>query len=211
MSDQTRELPEQPNLRFLKLEAKRRLTAGEFATLHDAQLAVAREHGLSSWTVLKEAVTADQGEPNPALAQVRWLISRFRDADSATWTRPGAEDMREHFTGEFLSQVPPDTIIDMLTSAAPMLREDLVVIEEPTSQSVRTQAGGLRVEALAEEDPPRRLASLLLYRLSQLVTDERVAAPRTVTAGQVPAEAMTVAGHHRHRGAAAGGRGAPRA
>jgi hypothetical protein len=32
MSDQTRELPEQPNLRFLKLEAKRRLAAGEFAT-----------------------------------------------------------------------------------------------------------------------------------------------------------------------------------
>ena len=83
MSDQTRELPEQPNLRFLKLEAKRRLAAGEFATLHDAQLAVAREHGLSSWAVLKETVTADQAEPNPALAQVRWLISRFRDADSA--------------------------------------------------------------------------------------------------------------------------------
>jgi CubicO group peptidase (beta-lactamase class C family) len=193
VSDQTRALPEQPNLRFLKLEAKRRLATGEFTTLHDAQLAVAREHGLSSWTVLKETVTADQAESNPALAQVRWLISRFQDADSVTWVRPTAEDAREHFTAEFLAQVPPDTIIDMLIKAASMLREDLVVIEEPTGQSVRTQLGGLRVEAFAEADPPHRLGSLLLYRLSQLVTDDRVAAPPIVTAGQVPAEAIAVA------------------
>ena len=114
MSDQTRELPEQPSLRFLKLEAKRRLAAGEFATLHDAQLAVAREHGLSSWAVLKETVTTDQAGPNLALAQVRWLISRFRDADSTTWVRPADEELREHFTGEFLSAVPLDTITDIL-------------------------------------------------------------------------------------------------
>jgi hypothetical protein len=80
LSGQTRSLPEQPNLRFLKLEAKRRLATGEFGTLHDAQLAVAREHGLSSWTVLKETVTADHEEPSLALAQVRWLITRFQGA-----------------------------------------------------------------------------------------------------------------------------------
>jgi CubicO group peptidase (beta-lactamase class C family) len=192
MSDQTRELPEQPSLRFLKLEAKRRLAAGEFATLHDAQLAVAREHGLSSWTVLKETVTADQAEPNLALAQVRWLISRFRDADSTTWVRPAYEELRKHFTGEFLSALPLDTVTDILIRP-PLSHEDLVVIEEPTSRSVRTQAGGLRVEAFAEADPPHRLTSLQLDRLSQLVTDERVAAPPAVTAGQVPAEAMAVA------------------
>ena len=42
MSDQPRPLPGQPSLRYLKLEARRRLAAGEFGTLHDAQLAVAR-------------------------------------------------------------------------------------------------------------------------------------------------------------------------
>jgi CubicO group peptidase (beta-lactamase class C family) len=192
MSGQAREFPEQPNLRFLKLEAKRRLTAGEFATLHDAQLAVAREHGLSSWAVLKETVTAGQAEPNLALAQVRWLISRFRDAGSATWARPAAEELREHFTREFLSAVPLDTIIDMLIRP-PMSDEDLVVIEAPTSRSVRAQAGGLQVEAFAEADPPHRLTSLQLDRQSLLATDERVAAPPAVTAGQVPAEAMAVA------------------
>jgi hypothetical protein len=44
-----RTLPARPSLRHLKLEAKRRLAAGEFDTLHDAQAAIAREHGLSSW------------------------------------------------------------------------------------------------------------------------------------------------------------------
>jgi hypothetical protein len=33
-----RDLPDRPSLRHLKLEAKRRLSAGEFTTLHDAQL-----------------------------------------------------------------------------------------------------------------------------------------------------------------------------
>jgi CubicO group peptidase (beta-lactamase class C family) len=192
MSGQRREFPEQPNLRFLKLEAKRRLAAGEFATLHDAQLAVAREHGLSSWALLKETVTADEAEPNVALAQVRWLISSFRDADSATWAPPAAAELREHLTKEFLSATPLGTIIDMLTGP-PMLDEDLVVIEAPTSLSVRARAGGLQVEAFADADPPHRLTSLLLDRQIQLVTDERVAAPPLVTAGQVPAEAMAVA------------------
>jgi len=41
----SRALPDRPNLRYLRLEAKRRLAAGEFATLHDAQTAIAREHG----------------------------------------------------------------------------------------------------------------------------------------------------------------------
>ena len=50
-----RTLPTRPSLRYLKLEAKRRLAAGEFVTLHDAQSAIAREHGLSSWARLKQA------------------------------------------------------------------------------------------------------------------------------------------------------------
>ena len=52
MPDQPRPLPGQPSLRYLKLEARRRLAADEFTTLHDAQLAIAREHGQPSWTAL---------------------------------------------------------------------------------------------------------------------------------------------------------------
>lgn len=35
-----RSLPAQPNLRYLKLEAKRRLRAGEFAALHECGVQV---------------------------------------------------------------------------------------------------------------------------------------------------------------------------
>ena len=65
MSDQPRALPDQPSLRYLKVEAKRRLSAGEFATLHEAQLAIAREHGLPSWTALKEYVSAGPSQATP--------------------------------------------------------------------------------------------------------------------------------------------------
>jgi hypothetical protein len=74
MSDQSRQFPRQPSLRYLKLEAKRRLAAGEFSTLHDAQLAIAREHGLSSWTMLKQHVES-QTESQPALPPTRSIRS----------------------------------------------------------------------------------------------------------------------------------------
>ena len=53
---QSRELPERPDLRRLKDEAKQRVRAGQFPTLADAQLAVAREHGFVSWPRLKTFV-----------------------------------------------------------------------------------------------------------------------------------------------------------
>lgn len=74
MSAQSRHLPDRPNLRYLRIEAKRRLAAGEFNTLHEARLAIAREHGLSSWTALKELIEAS-GPTSHALAQVLWVVS----------------------------------------------------------------------------------------------------------------------------------------
>ena len=44
-----RSLPSRPSLRHLKLEAKRRRRSGEFASLHEAQRAVARDYGFASW------------------------------------------------------------------------------------------------------------------------------------------------------------------
>jgi hypothetical protein len=58
-----RSLPDRPNLRYLKLEAKRRLSAGEFPALYEAQLALAREHGLPSWAALKLVVDARSRPP----------------------------------------------------------------------------------------------------------------------------------------------------
>ena len=124
MSDQSRQLPDTPNLRFLKVEAKRRLAAGEFTTLHDAQLAIAREHGFSSWTALKVAV---DGEQSPALHQVRWLISRFAQARRPEWTVQDEFEIRAHFHDRFLAAVPLEKLITNLHAVAVPEAAELIV------------------------------------------------------------------------------------
>jgi CubicO group peptidase (beta-lactamase class C family) len=191
LSDQSRALPDQPNLRFLKLEAKRRLSAGEFTTLHQAQLAIAREHGLSSWAALKEHIEAE-GPASHAVTHVRWLMSRFAVADTADWTPPDEEELRQHFDDHYLSLVPPDVLIHAFGSVGKRLREDLTDVRaEPLRLHARV--ADLRVEAATEADPPYRLHTLRLYPLETKVSDPRVTAPATTTSGEVPREAGAVA------------------
>jgi CubicO group peptidase (beta-lactamase class C family) len=191
LSDQSRALPDRPSLRYLKLEAKRRLSAGEFATLHQAQLAIAREHGMPSWSALKEHIEAADPASH-ALTQVRWVMSRFAAADTPEWTPPGEEELRQHFDDHYLSLVPPDWLTDMFRSVAKQLREGLADVRaEPLR--LRARLGDLRVEAATEADPPYRLRQLRLYPLEKKVKDPRVAAPPTRTSGAVPREAAAVA------------------
>jgi CubicO group peptidase (beta-lactamase class C family) len=188
LSDQSRALPDRPSLRYLKLEAKRRLSAGEFATLDQAQLAIAREHGLSSWTVLKHHIEA----ASHALTQVRWITSRFAAADTAEWTPPDEAELRHHFEDTYLGQVPPDKLAGLLGAVAQRLREDLTDVRaEPLH--LRARVADLRVEAATEADPPYRLRQLRLYPLEVKVNDPRVAAPPTRTFGAVPQQAAEVA------------------
>jgi len=102
-----RSLPARPSLRHLKLEAKRRLAAGEFATLHDVQAAIAREYGLPSWARLKQACAPDHAaQDGPALVHLRWIVDRFSGADGPGWTAPGEDEFREHFDDRFLAAIP---------------------------------------------------------------------------------------------------------
>ena len=192
MSDQSRALPDQPNLRYLKVEAKRRLSAGEFTTLHEAQLAIAREHGLPSWTALKEHISAGPSQSSPVLAQARWVISRFREADTPGWTVPGSAELDERFDPRFLRLLPPETLVRTLTGVVSRLRGELVIMLE-TPLRLRAQIGGLQLEAAVEAGPPHRLTGLRLFPLGERVTDPRVAAPSTRTSGAVPAAAAAVA------------------
>ena len=73
----SRSLPGHPSLRHLKLEAKRRLAAGEFPTLHDAQVAIAREHGLPTWAALKQRVS-----DTPDSHALGWIITPHGDIAS---------------------------------------------------------------------------------------------------------------------------------
>ena len=192
MSDQSRALPDRPSLRYLKLEAKRRRAAGEFATLHQAQLAIAREHGLPSWTALKEHIQATHPPASHALAQVRWVMSRFAAAGTPQWTPPDEEELRQHFHDDYLSLLPPDTLTGLLSSVAEHLREDLTGVRAQPLR-LRARIADLRIEAATEADPPYRLRNLRVYPLETKAQDPRVAAPPTRTSGAVPQEAAAVA------------------
>lgn len=192
MSVQPRSLPDQPSLRYLKVEAKRRLSAGEFETLHDAQLTIAREHGFSSWSALRQVINAQAGPGGYASAQLNWLISRFAGADAAGWTAPTDAEMRDHFTERFLGVVTQERLVRTLVGRAEQLRDE-VVLTSVEPMCVRAQMGGMQFEAAVDPAEPHRLGGLLLYPIGGKVTDGRVAAPSTRTEGGVPAVALQVA------------------
>ena len=173
----SRPLPAQPSLRYLKLEAKRRLAAGEFPALHDAQIAIAWEHGLPSWTALKQRVCDQSAQDCQVLPQLSWLVARFRKADQPDWTPPGEPELRQHFAPEFLAARPGPELIAVISSAAPMLREELAVVTQTLLTAQVQIGGGLDVFATVAPDPPHRLTGLMAVPLGRRVTDPRMAAP----------------------------------
>jgi CubicO group peptidase (beta-lactamase class C family) len=176
----SRSLPARPSLRFLRLEAKRRLAAGEFLTLHEAQAAIAWEHGLSSWAGLKQACASSQPpEPGPeghAVAQLRWLISRFADADRPGWPPPADDELAEHFDDRLLAAVPAGRLVAQLSKVAPDLREELIVIGQAPLEA-HVQLTGMRYLATVDAHPPHRLTGLRGFPLAERITDPRLAAP----------------------------------
>src|ERR1700733_11020045 len=172
----TRPLPGRPSLRYLKLEAKRRLAAGEFPALHDAQLAIAWEYGQPSWTALKQRVCEHPTAECEVLPQLGWVITRFRGAGEPGWTAPGPEEMQQHFSPDVLAARPAPELIAAIASAAPALREELTVVAH-TPLTAQVRIGGLEVFASASAGPPHRLTGLLAVPLGRQITDPRVAAP----------------------------------
>jgi len=188
-----RALPEQASLRHLKLEAKRRRAAGEFPSLHDAQLAIAREHGQPSWTALRTAVDgAAAGGEGHALAQLRWIAARFSGAGEPGWLAPDETELREHFTGEFLAAVPADRLVARITAVAPILRAELVVTSD-TPFSAQGQLSGHLVRAVTETRPPYRLTGVQERRLGTRISDARTHTPPTAAAGPVPDQVTALA------------------
>ena len=188
MSGGSRSLPVRPSLRFLKLEAKRRLAAGEFTTLHDAQAAVAREHGLPSWAGLKQACALRSEPERHALDQLRWVISRFSAADAPGWTAPAEDELRQHFDDRFLAALPPSALVEQASKMAADLRAELVVHSAAPLEAV-VQLAGLRYYAVADATPPHRLVGLRGFPLGDRITDPRVKEPPPPrTLGELPGE-----------------------
>lgn len=181
----SRSLPDRPNLRYLRLEAKRRLAAAEFGSLHEAQAVIAREHGQPSWAVLKQLVC--DAQESHALDQLRWVISRFSGAGRPGWTAPAGDEIRQHFSDRFLAVLPPDALVATISKVAADLRGELVVIGRAPLQA-QVELEGMQYIAVVEEEPPYRLTGLRGLPLGSRIRDPRVATSVPVrTQGEVPA------------------------
>jgi CubicO group peptidase (beta-lactamase class C family) len=198
MPDESRSLPSRPNLRYLKLEAKRRLAAGEFPALHAAQAAVAREHGLPSWAALKQLIddqtaAAAPGTGSHALTQLRWIADRFAGADQPGWLAPTDSELREHIADSLLDQVPAAELVRQLSGAAADLRRGLTVLaQEPLEARVRV--ADLEYVGVVDAEPPHRLTRLLAAPPSGGITDPRLAAPHPAQVrGDAPADLVDAA------------------
>jgi CubicO group peptidase (beta-lactamase class C family) len=188
----SRSLPGHPSLRYLKLEAKRRVAAGEFPSLHEAQVAIAREHGLPSWAALKQQIGEDQD--SHALDQLRWVISRFAGADQPDWTAPAADELNEHFDDRFLAALPPPVLIEAISKAAADLREGEPVVLDQTPVQAYVELNGVQYLAVVEAEPPHRLTGLRGVPTGRRVRDSRVTGPVPVRVeGEVPAEVADLA------------------
>ena len=184
----SRSLPVRPSLRFLKLEAKRRLAAGEFTTLHDAQAAIAREHGLPSWAGLKQACAQRPEPESHALDQLHWVISRFSAADAPGWTAPDEDELRQHFDDRFLAVLPAGALVEGASKMASDLRAELVVISQGPLEA-QVQLAGLRYFAVADATPPHRLIGLQGFPVGDRITNPLVKAPPPArTLGELPGE-----------------------
>ena len=195
MSESSRSLPDQPSLRFLRLEARRRLAAGEFGALYEAHLAIAREHGFSSWAALKQVVGDGGPDPDEAvLDHLSWVVSRMAGASQPDWAPPAEQELAEHFKQSFLDLEVSGRLIKGLSvmARAGRLRDEVTVITQRQGL-IRAQAGDVRIETRGADEPPHRLLGILAHRVGRSVTDTRVTAPPASVTGDVPQEAAAVA------------------
>jgi CubicO group peptidase (beta-lactamase class C family) len=190
----SRSLPGRPSLRHLKLEAKRRVADGEFPSLHEAQVAIAREHGLPSWASLKQLVCVQAGQDSHALDQLHWVISRFAGAEEPGWTAPADDELKQHFADGLLTAVPPPALIAAIGKVTKDLRDgELVVLRQAPLQAY-VQLGGVQYIAVVEAEPPHRLSGLRGLPVGSRVQDPRVTGPAPVRIqGEVPAGVSEIA------------------
>jgi len=195
VSESSRSLPDQPSLRFLKLEARRRLAAGEFRALYEAQLAIAREHGFSSWTALKQVVGDSQPDPDEdVLDHLGWVVSRLAGAGQPGWAPPAERELAGHFEQSYLDRVTPGRLIENLSGMARNWSpEDEVTVLAERPRFILARVGGVRITTVGADEPPHRLRGIQAHRIGESVTDSRVAAPPADAAGEVPQAAAAVA------------------
>jgi hypothetical protein len=174
-----RSLPDYPSLRYPKVEAKERTRSGELAALHEAQLAIAREHGLPGWPALCRLAGQQMPAQSWVLPHVRWLISRTRDAGEPGWAPPNDGEARQHFSGRFLDVVQVQELFEIIAGDAARLGEELLVLTL-TPLTGRFRHVGREIWVGVEAEPPHLISGLTGFALGSAAR-ARSARPASVT------------------------------
>ncbi len=186
-----RSLPAHPNLRYFKQEAKQRVRSGEFATLHQAQRALAAEHGLPNWPAFLHVIEVQRGAESRVLPQIRWVISRFRDASEPGWAPSGEAELREHFSDEFMDQTSAPEIAAFMTGHGVDLSQEFTVTAQWPLHA-RFRLDGIDVYVDAEADPPHRITDLRAFATGARITGSRITAAETGGRHEVPAAVASI-------------------
>ena len=186
-----RSLPAHPNLRYFKQEAKQRVRSGEFATLHQAQRALAAEHGLPSWPAFLHAIEVQRGAESRVLPQIRWVISRFRDASEPGWSPPGEAELREHFSDEFIDEISAPGLVAFMTGHGVDLSQEFAITTQWPLHA-RFRLDGLDVYVDAEADAPHRITGLHAFAAGTRITDGRIAAAEAAVRHEIPAAVAAI-------------------
>ena len=178
-------------MRYLKLEAKRRVAAGEFPALYAAQLAIAREHGQPSWAALKWLVEGPTAQGSQVQQHFRWAVSRFRNAAAPGWRPPAASELRQHFSDELLRRVPRGELIATISEIAANAREVRVITGAPLAAQIRCP--GLKLFVRVDADPPHLVTRVRRFPLGSRIVGSPGRALVSDTVGEVPAAAREMA------------------
>ena len=126
MTGPARTLPARPSLRHLKAEARRRVKSGEFPRSMKlswpSRASMGSRAGLG-WAQENSSAVSPSRKAAPC-RRLRWILSRFADADDPGWTARDDQELRPHVDDEFLARVGVGRLVEPIAGIAADPRQE---------------------------------------------------------------------------------------
>ena len=143
MTGPARTLPARPSLRPLKAEAGRRAKSGEFSR----SMMLSWPHRARAWPAELGWAQENSSAVSPSRKAapcrgLRWILSRFADADDPGWAAPDDQELRPHVDDEFLARVGVGRLVEPIAGIAADLRQEYGVTGmSPLTTQVQVAGG----------------------------------------------------------------------
>ena len=124
MTGPARTLPARPSLRHPTAEARRRVKSGEFPRSMmlswPPRASMASRAGLGS----RNSSAVSPSRKAAPCRGLRWILSRFADADDPGWAAPDDQELRPHVDDEFLARVGVGRLVEPIAGIAADPRQE---------------------------------------------------------------------------------------